>query len=319
MSAYEPTLFTLETENIVLNEEQDAAQIAYHEVATLNLFENRMFFNIHEFATNHLLAWCSEVLTAYRLGCFDDGDESHEHAKRMLHYRFKQFFVQARNTSYQDVVPFSIDWNEYVNLNNAPVKVQNQKGKSSFIQDIDAFLANIPILRAEWSVETMLDEAVKLLCVKNSLQTNTHSTLVEDPGENIKMGEDTPSTIDQILAETLNFQGAGPRKYHGRKTKAAAHKSQRQHKLAQNARRVEGSRKVFAKGYNLMPKDKALQISEGVFIPTIFVDTVKAYKQLDLDFPPAERQHGFMVSCKGQVLYWNTLTQDFGPELVALP
>ena len=68
-----------------------------------------------------------------------------------------------------------------------------------------------------------------------------------------------------------------------------------------------------------MPKDKALQISEGVFIPTIFVDTVKAYKQLDLDFPPAERQQGFMVSCKGQVLYWNTLTQDFGPDLVDLP
>ena len=68
-----------------------------------------------------------------------------------------------------------------------------------------------------------------------------------------------------------------------------------------------------------MPKDKALQISTGVFIPTIYIDTINAHNQFNQEFPPAERQHGFMVSCKGQVLYWNTVTQDFGPELVALP
>ena len=68
-----------------------------------------------------------------------------------------------------------------------------------------------------------------------------------------------------------------------------------------------------------MPKDRALQISDGIFTPTIYIDTTQAYKQFDLDFPPAERQHGFMVSCKGQILYWNTLTQDFGAELVDLP
>ena len=69
MSAYEPTLFTLETEN-------------------------------------HVLTWCSEVLTAYCLGCFDDGDQSHEHAKRMIHCRFKQFFTQACNASYENVISF---------------------------------------------------------------------------------------------------------------------------------------------------------------------------------------------------------------------
>ena len=68
-----------------------------------------------------------------------------------------------------------------------------------------------------------------------------------------------------------------------------------------------------------MPKDRALQNSEGLFIPTIHIDTIKAHKQLNIDFPTAEGLHGFMVSCKGQTLYWNTLTQDFGTELVALP
>ena len=168
--------------------------------------------------------------------------------------------------------------------------------------------------------------------MKHVLRSNSTNIQVDDTGANdtegnIKMGEDigtqtpdVPNTIQHILTEPLNFQVGGSRKYHGRKTKAAAHKTQRQHKMAQNARRVQGvKQKVFAKGYNTMPKDKALQISEGVFEPTIFIDTIRAHKQFDLDFPPAERDHGFMVSCKGLVLYWNTLTQDFGSELVALP
>ena len=73
------------------------------------------------------------------------------------------------------------------------------------------------------------------------------------------------------------------------KTEVAAHKTQRQHKVVRNARRVEECKKVLA---------------NGIFDP---------------GFQPAERQHGCMVSCKDQVLYWNTLTNDFGSELVALP
>ena len=316
MSTFEPTLFTL-AENISLNDEQLAAQLAYHEVATLRIFDNRLFCNIHEFATNHLLVWCSEVLTAYQLGCFDDGDESHNHAKRMLLYRFKQFFVHSRHTLYQDVVPFSIDWNEYITLNNVQTKSQTDSGKSFFVHDIDAFLANIPIYRSQWGVDGFHDDILKAMAMKKSIRGD----------DNVRMGEDTkiaagvediPDTIGHILAEPLNLQG-GTRKYYGCKTKAAAHKTQRQHKMAQNARRVEGSKKVLAKGYNIMPKDRALQISAGVFVPTIFIDTINAHNQFKQDFPPAERQHGFMVSCKGQVLYWNTLTQDFGPELVELP
>ena len=283
MSTFEPTLFTL-AEDISLNEEQQAAQVAFHEVATLNFFDNRLFCNIHEFATNHLLAWCSEVLTAYQLGCFDDGDESHNHAKRMLLYRFKQFFAHSRQATYQDVVPFSIDWNEYVALNNTPVKAQNQSGKSYFIDNIDGFLANIPIFKAKWGVDGMHDDILKAMTMKKSIRGNDNVKM-DEGDDNVKMGEDTkiaagvediPDTIGHILAEPLNLQG-GTRKYYGRKTKAAAHKTQRQHKMAQNARRVEGSKKVLAKGYNIMPKDRALQVSAGVFVPTLFIDTINTH------------------------------------------
>ena len=46
MSTFEAPLFTL-AEDISLNEEQQAAQLAFHEVATLNLFDNSLFCNIH--------------------------------------------------------------------------------------------------------------------------------------------------------------------------------------------------------------------------------------------------------------------------------
>ena len=111
---------------------------------------------------------------------------------------------------------------------------------------------------------------------------------------------------------------AGKHKYYGRKTKKAANKCQRQHKLIQNACRIQGSRRLV-KGYNQMPHDNAVQVpNSDTFVPTIFVDSVAANSQFDKDYPAAERQHGFMVSCKGMVLYWNTLTNDFGTELVAL-
>ena len=189
MSTFEPTFFTL-AEDISVNDKQQAAQLAFHEVATLKFFDNRLFYNIHEFATNHLLTWCAEVLTAYQLGCFDDGDNSHEHAKRMLLYHFKQFFVHSRHTTYQDVAPFSIDWTENITLNNTPVKAQNQSGKSYIIDDIDGFLAKIPIFKAKWGVDGMYDDTLKAMSVKHTIPVDNE----------VKMGEDTgiPSTVEDI-------------------------------------------------------------------------------------------------------------------------
>ena len=67
----------------------------------------------------------------------------------------------------------------------------------------------------------------------------------------------TPNAIEQILTEPLNLQEGGEHKYFCRKKKVSAHRIQRQHKLVHNARRVQGSRRLV-KGYNTMPKDKAL-------------------------------------------------------------
>ena len=110
------------------------------------------------------------------------------------------------------------------------------------------------------------------------------------------------------------------RKYLGRKVKYAQHYSRRVHKAVQNARKVKAFKYPLVKGYNQMPHDSALQLpNSDQFVPTIFLDDMYASHRFDQEFPPAERQHGFMVSCKGINLYWNTLTQDFGTELVALP
>ena len=82
---------------------------------------------------------------------------------------------------------------------------------------------------------------------------------------------------------------------------------------------MEGNRS-FVKGYTTMPHGKAIfHPGSQVFTPTIAIDTPAARMRFDLEFPEAKREHGFMVSCMGQILFWNVHVQDFAVELHALP
>ena len=100
----------------------------------------------------------------------------------------------------------------------------------------------------------MHDDILKAMSMKHALRSNSNNVQVDNTGDNIKMGEDvggpdTPTTLTQIINDPLNAILPN-RRYYGRKTKAAVYKSQRQHKTVQNARRVEGTKKVLVKGYN---------------------------------------------------------------------
>ena len=120
-----------------------------------------------------------------------------------------------------------------------------------------------------------------------------------------------------LLKEPFNFQEK-KLMYYGGKTKKAAQRIQRQRKVAQNARRHQGTC-ALAKGYNNLPHDSAEKVkSIERFVPTIFINTMEANEQFDKDFSFEEREHGFMVSCKGVVLFWNANKKDFGTELVEL-
>ena len=77
------------------------------------------------------------------------------------------------------MIPFDINWDENVRLNNMKTRFQTDLGKACFIQDIDVFLASILIFRAEWSSDTMLDRAVEALCMQNSLRSKTTNTHVQ--------------------------------------------------------------------------------------------------------------------------------------------
>ena len=318
MSVFQPSTFQVKNEGCDLNYEQLLCFKVFKAVRDLKIFEDQFLVELDQFATNHLLFWSKEVMAAYTMCCFDDGDRNHEHAKRVLIYRFKQLFLHCKATNYNDTVPFEIDWKTYL-LQKKGISIDSRQDASVTMFDDGTpetqFLEKLNRYRHDlYNIEDFMDDLDE---GKNTIYLDDVK-VGEDTGATPAVVEPAPNAIEQILAEPLNLQG-GKRKYYGRKTKAAAHKTQRQHKTVQNARRVEGSKKVLAKGYNVMPKDRALQISAGVFVPTIFIDTINAHNQFNQDFPPAERQHGFMVSCKGVVLYWNTLTQDFGPALVDLP
>ena len=68
-----------------------------------------------------------------------------------------------------------------------------------------------------------------------------------------------------------------------------------------------------------MPHDKAENVKNTErFVPTIYINTMQANEQFNKDFPIEEREHSFIVSCKGVVLFWNANKKDFGTELVEL-
>ena len=66
-----------------------------------------------------------------------------------------------------------------------------------------------------------------------------------------------------------------------------------------------------------MPHDRAvLHGNSPNFTPTIIINDMNSYAALDIEFPQEERQHGFLVSCDGQTLYWDANKKDFSPEIV---
>ena len=54
------------------------ARNALHFIIPLNIFPKAVFNSIENYPTNHLSFWCKEVINAYQLTCFDDGDDAHE-------------------------------------------------------------------------------------------------------------------------------------------------------------------------------------------------------------------------------------------------
>ena len=131
-------------------------------------------------------------------------------------------------------------------------------------------------------------------------------TTQEKADDNVKIGEDVgifattdvtmplPDTVTKLLSEPLSFV-----------SEKHKYSSQRQLKVAHNKHGHQGTR-MFVKGYNNMPHDNAQLVKNTeCFVPTIFIDTVAAHTQFDLDYPKETREHGFMVSCKGVVSYWD--------------
>ena len=68
-----------------------------------------------------------------------------------------------------------------------------------------------------------------------------------------------------------------------------------------------------------LPKDRAVfQPWTGTYAPTIKIKNMNNLAVLDWEFPIHAREHGFMVSCNGQTLFWYKDKQDFQPEIIII-
>ena len=93
---------------------------------------------------------------------------------------------------------------------------------------------------------------------------------------------DTPDTLETIITGPVHAI-IPKRKYFGQLTKKAAFCRQRGEKIAKNGQKME------------------------------------AKAQFNLDFPEECREHGFMVSCRGQTLFCNVYLKDFAAALHPQP
>ena len=59
-----------------------------------------------------------------------------------------------------------------------------------------------------------------------------------------------------------------------------------------------------------MPKDRAV-FQPWTYTPTIKINDLDELKAFDMEFPEDKCEHGFIVSYKGQTLFWNRTKKDF--------
>ena len=179
MSAFQPSTFQVKNEGCDLNYEQLLCFKVFKAVRDLKIFEDQFLVELDQFATNHLLFWSKEVMAAYTMCCFDDGDRNHEHAKRVLIYRFKQLFLHCKATNYNDTVPFEIDWKTYL-LQKKGISIDSRQDASVTMFDMICITSKILWMiwmRGEIQFILMMLKLVKTL-VLHQLLLNTHLMLL---------------------------------------------------------------------------------------------------------------------------------------------
>ena len=102
MEQIKPTLFNRTNTNESPNAEQLLCGKALDMVIALGLFDIEKFEDVDTYSTNHLLAWCVEVLTAHEFDFFKKGND----AKRnqlvdALHVNFEIDFFLGERLSYE--------------------------------------------------------------------------------------------------------------------------------------------------------------------------------------------------------------------------
>ena len=66
------------------NMESACAHNALYFIMSPDIYPKALFKHVEKCPTNHLAFWCTEVINAYRLNCFEVGDEVHVRAKKKL-------------------------------------------------------------------------------------------------------------------------------------------------------------------------------------------------------------------------------------------
>ena len=102
------------------------------------------------------------------------------------------------------------------------------------------------------------------------------------------------------------------RTYHIAKKAKVTKKARKHSKMSLNTRIRRGEDGCLVKGYAQMPHNCAvLKPMTGMFWLTLHINNMEEYTQLDVDCPPAECPHGFLILFKEKVVSLDANIKDF--------
>ena len=319
MEQIQPTLFKSVNANEIPNAEQLLCGKALDAVIALDLFEIEKFEDISTYATNHLLKWCVEVLTAYEFDFFKKGDDvKRNELVDALHVNFEIDFMLGERVSYEMDHHTRLVYESFFRYDQDRMSFDDQMEQLLSLTDAkEEKYRKMAAFRESWSLQKISHD---------QNPTKLSSVQVEDTKLSADESQVAPPTdpistvqLELVSNTTFEFTGVlGKRKSEIPKKESEAEKSKKHKAMTLNARRRAGGMHL-TKGYLKMPRDRAVfQQWTGTYAPTIKINNSDEFIAFDLEFPPETRAHGFMISFKGETQYWNKTKKNFQTEVIKI-
>ena len=318
MEQIKPTQFKRVNTNEMPNAEQLLCGKALDAVIALGLFDTDQFDDVNSFSTNQLLNWCVEVLTAHEFNFFQKGEDvKRNELVDAMQVNFEIDCMLSLNLSYEMIHQPRLVYESFFIYDQDLLSIDEQmKRIFDILTEKEAIYQRMVQFRESWSLQTFIHSQN----TTNPVPTQSQDSKISaDESKLVSVAVSISSVTPQLVTkETYETSDLTPKRKASPKKESASEKAKKHKAMSHNARRRAGGMNL-TKGYMIMPKDRAVfQQWTGTYAPTIKINNSDEFIAFDFEFPPETREHGFMISFKGETQYWNATRKNFQTEIISI-